>query len=70
MIYKRSAYHVIWGKYTSSETPNLELVLVVYEYPDMFLKYLSIVHPERETDFEIDFFPNTQPISILFIELL
>ena len=47
-------------KDSSLETPTLELVPVVCEFPED----LPGVPPKREIDFGIDLLPDTQPISI------
>ncbi|KAH0633225.1 hypothetical protein KY284_036011 [Solanum tuberosum] len=64
MISKGYLYHLVWVKDSSSETPTLELVLVVNDFPKVFPEDLPGVPPEREIDFGIDFLPDTQPISI------
>ncbi|KAH0784217.1 hypothetical protein KY290_003815 [Solanum tuberosum] len=46
------------------ETPTLESVLVVNEFPEVFPEDLPGVPPEREIHFGIDLLPDTQPISI------
>ena len=65
MISKGCVYHLIWVKDTNFETPSLDLVPVVNEYSDIFLKDLPGIPPEREIDYIIDIFLDTQPISIL-----
>lgn len=57
-------YHLVWLKNSSSETSTLESVPVVNDFPEMFAEDLPRVPPEREIDYKIDLYPNTQPISI------
>ena len=64
MISKGYIYHLIQVKDSSLETPTLDIVPVVCEYPEVFLRNLLGVPPEREIDFDIDLLPDTQPISI------
>ncbi|WMV45982.1 hypothetical protein MTR67_039367 [Solanum verrucosum] len=54
----------VWVKDSSSESPTLESVSVVSEFPDVFPEDLPEVPPERDIDFGIDLLPDTQPISI------
>ena len=56
--------HLVRVKDSILETPSLESVLVVCEFPKVFSKDLLGVPPEREIDFGIDLLPDTQPISI------
>ena len=65
MISKGYASHLVRPKVSSLETPTLDIVPVVCEYPEVFLRNLLGVPPEREIDFDIDLLPDTQPISIL-----
>ena len=64
MISKGYLYHLVRVKDSSLETPSLESVLVVCEFPEVFPKNFLGGFPKREIDFEIDLLPNTQPISI------
>ncbi len=64
MISKGYIYHLILVKDSNSETPTLESVPVVNEFPEVFPEDLPRVPPEREIDFGIDLLPDTQPISI------
>ena len=50
-------------KDSSSETPTLELVLLVCEFPKVFSEEFLGVPPEREIGFGNNL-PNTQPIHI------
>jgi len=49
---------------SSVQTPHVQLVPVVSEFPEVFLDDLPRVSPEREIDFGIDLLPDTQRISI------
>ena len=62
IISKGYLYHLVRVKDSSSETPTLESVPVVCEFPELFQEDLPGVPPEREIDFGIDIFPDTQPI--------
>ena len=64
MISKGYLYHLVWDKDSSRETPSLESVPVVCEFPEVFPKDLPRVFPEREINFGIDLLLDTQPISI------
>ncbi|WMV57896.1 hypothetical protein MTR67_051281 [Solanum verrucosum] len=60
----RYIYNPVRIKDLNSETPTLESVPVVNEFPEVFPKNLPYVPPEREIDFEIYLLPHTQPILI------
>ncbi|XP_049378055.1 uncharacterized protein LOC125842786 [Solanum stenotomum] len=47
-----------------AESPAMESILVVQEFPDVFPEDLPGVHPVRDIDFSIDLEPGTKPISI------
>ena len=64
MISKGYIYHLVQVKDSILETPSLELVPVVCEFPEVFPKDLPGVPPEMEIYFGIDLLPDTQPISI------
>ena len=64
MISKGYLYHLVRVKDSSFETPTLELVPVVCDFPKVFPEDLPRFFSEREIDFGIDLLPNTQPISI------
>ncbi|KAH0725447.1 hypothetical protein KY284_001312 [Solanum tuberosum] len=64
MISKVYLYHLVRVKDLSSETPTLESIPVVNEFPEVFPEDLPGVPPEREIDLGIDLLPNTQSISI------
>lgn len=54
-----------WVKDSSTENNSLQLILVVNEFPKVFLHDLSRIPPEKEIEFGIDLLPDTQPIFIL-----
>ncbi|WMV38181.1 hypothetical protein MTR67_031566 [Solanum verrucosum] len=64
IISKGCLYHLVLVKDSSSETPTLELVPIVYEFPEVFLEDFPRIPPERKIDFGIDLLLDTQPISI------
>ena len=64
MISKGYLYHLVRVKDSSLETPTLDQVPVVCEFPEVFPQDLLRVPPEREIDFGIDILLDTQPISI------
>ncbi|XP_070057572.1 uncharacterized protein [Nicotiana tomentosiformis] len=47
-----------------ADTPTVESVLVVRDFPDVFLVDLPSMPPDRDIDFGIDMLSGTQPISI------
>ncbi|XP_070049896.1 uncharacterized protein [Nicotiana tomentosiformis] len=47
-----------------AKPPTLQSILVVNEFPDVFPDELLGLPPEREIEFNIEVFPDTQPISI------
>ncbi|KAH0644675.1 hypothetical protein KY284_032559 [Solanum tuberosum] len=64
MISKRCIYYLVRGKDVESETPTLELVQVVNEFPKVFPDDLLGIPLGREIEFDIDLLSDTQPISI------
>ncbi|WMV45518.1 hypothetical protein MTR67_038903 [Solanum verrucosum] len=64
MISKGCLYHLVRVMDMDSDTPSLDSVHIVNEYPKVFPDDLQGIPPEREIDFGIDLLPNTQPISI------
>ncbi|XP_070054189.1 uncharacterized protein [Nicotiana tomentosiformis] len=48
----------------NADTPTIESVSVVRDFPDVFSADLSGMPPDRDIDFGIDLLPGTQPISI------
>lgn len=63
MISKGYLYHLVWVKDSIFETPSLESVPMICEYPEVFPEDLPRVPPGREIDFEIYLLPDSQPIS-------
>ena len=49
---------------TTAETPAIDSVPVVREFPDVFPSDLPGMPPDRDIDFCIDLAPDTQPISV------
>ena len=47
------------------ESPRLEDIYMVREYPDVFPNDLSSLPPKVEVEFGIELLPGTEPISIL-----
>ncbi|WMV08752.1 hypothetical protein MTR67_002137 [Solanum verrucosum] len=64
MISMGFIYHLVLVRDMDSETPTLESVPVVNEFPEVFPYDLLGIPLEREIDFCIDLLPDTQPISI------
>ncbi|XP_070038250.1 uncharacterized protein [Nicotiana tomentosiformis] len=63
MIRKGYNYHLVWVLDVKAESPSLQSIPVVNEFPDIFPDELSGLPPEREIEFAIDTLPDTQPIS-------
>lgn len=64
MISKGCIYHLVRVRDIESETLSPESILVVNEFPKDFCDDFPDILPEREINFGIDLFSNTQPISI------
>ncbi|KAH0633476.1 hypothetical protein KY284_036262 [Solanum tuberosum] len=64
MISKGCIYHIGMVMDFEFETPSLESVPVVNEFPKVFPDDLPDIPPKWEIDFGIDLLPDTQPISI------
>ena len=64
IIHKGYLYNLVWVKDSSFETPTLESIQVVCEYPEVFPEDLPSVPPKKEIDFWIYLLPDTQPIFI------
>ena len=64
MISKVYLYHLVWVKDSSLETPTLESVLVICEFPEVSPEDIPGVPPEREIDFGIDILLDTQLLCI------
>ncbi|XP_074374571.1 uncharacterized protein LOC141714980 [Apium graveolens] len=48
---------------TNKEIPNLEVVPIGNEFPDVFLDDLPGLPPDREIEFAIELAPGTEPVS-------
>ena len=70
MISNGYIYHLVRAMDFSLETPSLESVPVVCEFPKVFPKDLLEVPPEREIEFGIDILPNTNLFLFLLTEWL
>lgn len=46
------------------ESPSLESVFIVNEFPEVFFDDLPRVSPDRKINFGIDILPDSQPIFI------
>ncbi|WMV45606.1 hypothetical protein MTR67_038991 [Solanum verrucosum] len=64
MIYKGCIYLLVWVRDTDSETPTLESVPIVNEFPEVFPDYIVDVPPGREINFGFDLLLDMHPISI------
>lgn len=64
LISKCCIYHIVRVRDVDFESPSLESVPIVDEFPDVFLDDLPGIPPEREIDFGIDFLLDSHPISI------
>ncbi|WMV51445.1 hypothetical protein MTR67_044830, partial [Solanum verrucosum] len=64
MISKGCIYHLVRVRDVESQTPSLESVSVVNEFPKVFPDDLPGIPPEWEIDFRIDLLLDTQPIYI------
>ena len=64
MIAKGRLYCVVMVKNLECETPPIESVPFVREFPEVFRDDLLGVPLDREIDFGIDLSPDTNPISI------
>ena len=53
MIQKGYIYHLVRVHDTTAETPTIQSVPVVNEFPDVFPDELPGLPPEREIDFTI-----------------
>ncbi|KAH0705906.1 hypothetical protein KY285_010431 [Solanum tuberosum] len=61
---KGCVYHLVRVNDSSVETPPIQSVLIVKEFPEVFPDDLPGVPPEREIDFGIDILLDTRSISI------
>ncbi|XP_070011209.1 uncharacterized protein [Nicotiana sylvestris] len=61
MRFSELARHAIWN--VGAETPSIDSVPVVKDFPDVFPADLSGMPPDMDIDFGIDLVPGTQSIS-------
>ncbi|MDV3202307.1 MAG: hypothetical protein Q8887_02560 [Candidatus Phytoplasma australasiaticum] len=59
MIRKGCLYHLVRVYDLDAEPPTLQSILVVNEFPDVFLDELPCLSPEREVEFAIDLLLDT-----------
>ncbi|XP_070046769.1 uncharacterized protein [Nicotiana tomentosiformis] len=64
MVEKGCEEYLAFVRDVSADTPTLESVPVVRDFPNVFPSNLLGMPPGRDIDFGIDLVPNTQPISI------
>ena len=64
MISKGCLYHVVRVKDLECETPSIESVPVLREFPEFLPNDHPRVPPEQKIDFGIHLLPDTNPISI------
>ncbi|XP_070054963.1 uncharacterized protein [Nicotiana tomentosiformis] len=64
MIRKGYIYHLVRVQDVKAESPTLQSIPMINEFPDIFFDELPGLPPEREIEFAIDTLPDTQPISI------
>ena len=62
IIAKGCLYNVVRVNDLECETPSIELVSIVREFPNVFPNDLPGVPPKCEIDFGITLLPNTDPI--------
>jgi len=63
MVGKGCDAYLAYVRDVSIDTPTVELVTVVRDYPDAFVTDIPGMPPDRDIDFGIDLLPGTQPIS-------
>ncbi|XP_070041035.1 uncharacterized protein [Nicotiana tomentosiformis] len=64
MVEKKCDAYLAFVRDVSADTPTIESVPIVRDFPDVFLVDLPGKPPDRDIDFCIDLLPGTQPISI------
>ncbi|XP_070032356.1 uncharacterized protein [Nicotiana tomentosiformis] len=64
MIRKGYIYHLVRVQDVKIDSPTIQSIPVVNEFPDAFPHELPGLLPKREIEFAIDLLPDTQPISI------
>nr|GEX89912.1 putative reverse transcriptase domain-containing protein [Tanacetum cinerariifolium] len=60
---RKSGKGLLWLKTLKVNEPKLEDILVIHEFPGVFLKYLSGLPPSREVEFRIYLIPGTMPVA-------
>lgn len=65
IISKGCLYHLIRVKDSNTESPSLQSIPIVNEFPEVFLNDLPMIPPDREIYFGLDLFSDTHPIFIL-----
>ncbi|XP_070017049.1 uncharacterized protein [Nicotiana sylvestris] len=64
MVGKGCLSYLAFVRDVSAETPSIDSLTVVRNFPDIFPAKLSGMPPDRDIDFGIDLVLGTQPISI------
>ncbi|XP_070019678.1 uncharacterized protein [Nicotiana sylvestris] len=64
MVEKGCVAYLAYVGDISIDTPTIELVPVVWDFPDIFPADLLGMPPDRDIDFGINLLPDTQPLSI------
>ncbi|XP_070036959.1 uncharacterized protein [Nicotiana tomentosiformis] len=64
MVEKGCLTYLAYVQDTTTETPVIDSVPVVWEFSDVFPSDFPGMPPDRDIDFCIDLAPGTQPISI------
>ncbi|XP_070024834.1 uncharacterized protein [Nicotiana sylvestris] len=64
MVEKGCAAYLAYVRDVNVDTPSVDSVPVLRDYPDVFPADLPGMPPDRDIDFGIDLLPGTQPISI------
>ncbi|XP_070041141.1 uncharacterized protein [Nicotiana tomentosiformis] len=64
MVGKGCDVYLAYVRGVNVDSPTVESVSVVRDYPDVFLADLPGMPPDRDIDFCIDLLSGTQPISI------
>ncbi|XP_070006021.1 uncharacterized protein [Nicotiana sylvestris] len=64
MVEKGCAAYFAYVRDVSTDTPSVDSVPVVRDFPDVFPANLPGMSPDRDIDFGIDLLLGTQPISI------
>ena len=64
MVGKGCLSYLAFVRDVGAETPSIDSVPVVRDFPNVFPADLPGMPPDRDIDFGIDLVPGTQPISI------